>query len=236
MKKNILLLPLTILLLSFSSSILDEGKEMCNAYIPMVKGTVLVYEEYNSKEKLNTTETITIKDVVETTTAITITIHSLKQGKKEDDKFEGEYSYSCENGVFTMNMESLMNPETTEAFKDMEIKVEQDNLSYPATMAAGDVLPDAHLTMEIYNSGVKFMTMKFDIVNRKVDALETIATPAGSFPCVRLSYTVKMKTGFVNTEVSAIEWISPNVGIVRSETYNKKGGLEGYRILTSISL
>jgi len=42
--------------------------------------------------------------------------------------------------------------------------------------------------------------------------------------------------GFMNMETSTIEWLSPNVGAVRTETYDKKGNLESYRLLSKITL
>ncbi len=236
MKKSILLLPAVLFLFSFANSIKQEGKDLCKAYIPLVKGAELEYQEFDAKDKLTSTQTMTIKDVVETATSLTVDVHSLIQGKKEDEKYESEYSYTCENGVFSVSLESMMSSESMEAYKDMEVKMEQENLAFPSNMKVGDKLEDAHLIMEVFSSGMKVMTMNFDIVDRIVEKEETITTDAGSFPCLKLSYTTKTKMGFMNIEAKTIEWLSPNVGPVRTETYDKKGKMESYRLLSKISL
>lgn len=235
MKRVVCFLPILLLTMSFTESLQDGGSDMCKAYIPLEKGTVLEYKDYDKKDKLNSTQLITIKDVVETANSVKVDVHSEIRGKKEDDKYESEYSYSCEDGVFKMNMEAFVNPEMTESFKDMEIKIEQENLTFPADMEVGQSLPDAHMTMEVLNNGIKMMTMNFDIINRKVEVLETMETEAGSFECLKMSFTTISKMGFVTTEIGVIEWIAPNVGVVRSENYDKKGNLEGYRVLSKIS-
>jgi hypothetical protein len=77
------------------------------------------------------------------------------------------------------------------------------------------------------------MTMTVKVYNRKVEAIENITTPAGSFECSKITYNIDTKVG-LSVKLTGIEWVSKNVGVVRSESYNTKGKLQGYTLLTSL--
>ena len=76
------------------------------------------------------------------------------------------------------------------------------------------------------------MTFKIDITERKVIGEETLNTPAGSFNCFKISQKIVMKT-VLKMEMNSIEWYSKEVGMVKSETYNKKNKLKSYTLLTT---
>lgn len=232
MKKSALIIG-TAALMSFAPAVQDAGKDLCEAYIPMTEGTTLTYEDYDGKDKLQGSQKMTVTKVEEVGNAIVVSVHTLIEGKKEEDKMEQDFTYTCEDGVFKMNMESFADPSMQESMKDMEIQITQENLEFPSNMEVGQSLPDGKMTMEVFSSGMKVMTMNVEIVNRKVEAAETIETAAGSFPCIKISFTTKTKMGFMNSEINVKEWMSPNVGVVRSESY-KGDKLESYRILTGI--
>jgi hypothetical protein len=63
-------------------------------------------------------------------------------------------------------------------------------------------------------------------------AEETLNTPAGKFDCFKISQKVFMKT-LGKIEINSIEWYSEDVGMVKSETYDKKGKLKTYSLLTT---
>ncbi|MFN0275221.1 MAG: hypothetical protein ACKVPJ_05725, partial [Chitinophagales bacterium] len=56
----------------------------------------------------------------------------------------------------------------------------------------------------------------------------------GSFECVKFSETIHMKMLFKVTAKS-ITWMAEDVGVVKSESYNDKGKLEGYSLLTKFT-
>ncbi len=76
------------------------------------------------------------------------------------------------------------------------------------------------------------MNMNVIIENRKVEAKETITTPAGTFECYKISSEISSKVAFVNQKFKSVDWFAKGVGMVRTETYDKKGKLESYALLT----
>ena len=71
--------------------------------------------------------------------------------------------------------------------------------------------------------------------NRKVEARESYTCPAGTFECLVISQTTQTKM-VMKIETSSKEWYAKEIGMVRSEFYNKKGVLKGYSLLTAINI
>ncbi|MFW5709936.1 MAG: hypothetical protein ACOCXW_00550 [Bacteroidota bacterium] len=51
---------------------------------------------------------------------------------------------------------------------------------------------------------------------------------------MRITYNFKSKVAFVNVQGSGVDWISKDLGSVRTESYAKNGKLTGYTELTAI--
>ena len=77
------------------------------------------------------------------------------------------------------------------------------------------------------------MALTFTILDRKVDAIEKISTDAGSFECVKITSHIEFKM-MISMKMTVTEWYSKDVGLVKSETYNKKGKLQASTVLTKI--
>jgi len=99
-------------------------------------------------------------------------------------------------------------------------------------------LPDANMHIKISIGDVAISNINFDLQDRKVDSKESITVPAGSFDCYKISYNSKMKSESMETPVELsikhVEYYAPNVGMIRSETYDKNGDLQSYTILNKI--
>ena len=77
------------------------------------------------------------------------------------------------------------------------------------------------------------MNMSVRISNRKVEAQEDITTPAGTFKCFKITYDVDSKVIF-KTQGKGVEWISQQVGTVRTESHDSKGKMLSYSLLSEI--
>ena len=75
------------------------------------------------------------------------------------------------------------------------------------------------------------MNMNIKILNRKVEASESVNTLAGTFDCYKITYDMEMKS-IINITTKGAEWIAKGVGVVKTEQYDKKGNLTGYTLLS----
>lgn len=232
--KNWFLLPACALLMAFTPST-ESTNSGCDGYWMVELGKTLEYQDFNAKDKLVGSQLTTITELVELDGILNATIHSVSKDDKDKVTSEGDYKFSCKDGEITIDMQSMMNQQSMDAYEDMEVTIEQTNLIYPSRFTEGQTLPDGTMTMKVSSSGMVVMTMVVNIVDRKVEKFETITTPAGSFECVKLSQTMNSDMGMMKMTTKSIDWFSLGVGSVRSESYDKNGALQSYRILSKIS-
>ena len=142
--------------------------------------------------------------------------------KKNKAVGESYLEVACEGGIFYFDMKGYINQQMVSAYEDMEVALETENLELPGKLTIGDVLKDGFLIMEISNSGIKIMTMKISITDRKVESKESVTTKAGTFDCYKISSIVTTKTP-VKMEMSTAEWFSIGTGMIKSESYSGSG-------------
>jgi len=127
--------------------------------------------------------------------------------------------------VYTQN-------ESTNQYKSFETKVETENVTIPTNAKPGDVLPDGKVVATIITPGMP-ITITVNLTNRKVEANETITTPAGTFNCLKITYDFSLKM-LLTLRGKAAQWYADGVGLVKTENYNKKGKLTGFSQVTKI--
>jgi hypothetical protein len=130
-------------------------------------------------------------------------------------------------------MDAYLDKNSMAAYQNMDIKVDVEQMTLPSNLKAGQVLNDGRVTAEISNNGIKILTINTLITDRKVEGFEKVTTPAGTFDCVKITYTLETKMMFKIT-MSGAEWFAKDVGVVKTEAYNKKGKLESSSMITKI--
>ena len=220
-------------------SLTQSSSNDCATYYPLAKGMKWTYQEFNKKGKLTGTSTTFIEDVIYSDAKTEYKIKATSaddKGKKNEDTLASQtFSYICENGILKMDMSQLIPQETQDGFSGMEMSIEQTEMAIPSTLKAGQKLDDASITMKVSSNGMAIMTIHVKVTDRKVEKMESVTTEAGTYNSALLTYKTSMKMGFMNTESTVKEWLSPEVGLVKSESYDKNGKLMGSRILSEFS-
>ncbi len=206
----------------------------CVFYFPKTKNATLEYKHYDKKDKYSGRTVQKIKEIIESGTATKAIVTVDYYDDKDKQVSSHDIEVFCEAGVYYMDMENFLNEQMLQQMESLEAKVETDNLQYPPNLKVGDKLPDGWLKMELSSSGFKIMTMEITITNREVVSRENVTTPAGTFMCTKLNQTTESK-GAMGFSTESSEWLSEDVGIVKSESYNSKGEKTGYMELTSIT-
>ena len=227
MKKLTILLFTGVFLLGTANLFSQE----CVFYSPVEKGTVVKYSNYDKKDKLTGTSTQTVIDNYVEEGVQTVKLRNEYQDVEMDSAFVSELEMKCKDGRYYVDMESYIGESMLTPYSDMETTFEVENMTIPAELKAGDVLDNGRVTVTISNNGMKIMTISVNISNRKVEAKEDITTPAGTFECYKISYDISTKM-IITIKASTVEWYAKNIGVIRSESYNKKGKLTGYTVLT----
>jgi hypothetical protein len=220
---------------------IKANSQNCNIYFPTVKGTVYEMQQFDSKDKLTGTNTYSVTNAVTTTEGNTTTnIHSSWKGKTDKDTSSANIAYKCEGGKVYIDMKNFMPAGSAGQSNGMEIKTDASYIEIPQTLTVGMTMADATMTMSMYSNGTLFSTTKITISDRKVESTESITTPAGTFQCYKVTYNTTTETNAMGMKMSSegkgVEYYCSGTGMVKSETYNKNGKLEGYSVLSKITL
>jgi len=112
-------------------------------------------------------------------------------------------------------------------------------IRFPRDLKAGMSLRDATSKGKGYTDDGGY-TWLFSYTNRQVTGFETITTPAGTFDCAKISCTYEVTVKVMGmgkpNRWATVLWISPEVGIVKTEHYDKKGNFLDSIVLEKIIL
>lgn len=212
-------------------TLLPAVSQDCEAYFPMKEGAFIETRNYDEKDKLQGISKMTVLQKQTAGARVSVTVDVKSYDDKEKELMNTTMEVYCENGVFYIDMKKFLDQQTMESFKDMEVAMESENMEFPSNLQPGQTLKDARITVSASSGGMKLFSMNVWITNRKVEAIEDITTPAGTFTCHKISSDVETKM-MMKISVKSVEWYAKNVGTVRSESYNNKGKLTGYTLLT----
>jgi len=209
----------------------------CKYFYPTSKGTELEFTSYDKKGKI---ESVQIHKVIDNKQVGKASFIAVEQTLKAKDKNEKDITTSfelrCEDGKFYLNMDDFIKGINLDQYKqnpDMDVVVRSDELFIPSDLVVGSTLPQGEINIDVTVSGIPMFTTNVLVKNRKVEARETIITPAGSFDCFKISADVVTKS-MMTIESKTIQWIAEGVGVVKTETYSKDK-LAGSQLLTKIT-
>ena len=211
------------------TSIFVSAQNVCTAYYPFTEGAKFEITHYSKKGKIENVTKYHVSKIDGNTATIEATVFD----DKNKEITTTSYNVTCKGNSISIDFKSLINADMLKQYKDMDLEFSGTNIELPNDLDIGTQLKDANMIMAINMSGIN-MNITMDIVNRRIDSKASITTPAGTFDCFAINYDTQVKMG-IKTSFSVKEWIAEGVGVVKTETYNKKGKLMGYSELTNIS-
>ena len=201
----------------------------CSKYYPLEEGTKFQITNYDKKDKVTGVIDYVIKESSGDMALLAYEMHDAKG----ELVMSSEYGITCRDEAISIDFKSLMSPHTMEQYKEMEVDISGTDLILPNNLSLGQQLPDAEVLMNVSMAPIN-MKMTVKIQNRIVKPNEKITTPAGTFDCVVITYDHETKMGMkISGKVK--QWFAEDVGMVKSENYNKKGKLTGKSVLTAFS-
>lgn len=205
----------------------------CNPYFLLEEGRKWTSANYNAKDKYQGKQSYEVLSLKEETDGKLIAkVMLISYDKKDKIVMEKEVEFTCKDGVVEIDMSKYIPEETMEGFKNMDVEMEFEAITIPENLEAGQYLEDGGVSMTI--EGPMQMNMEIKIQDRKVMAKESIEVPAGTFEAWKINSIVKLDM-MMTRETKNVEWIAKNVGVVRSEQYDKNGKLNSYTVLTEIN-
>lgn len=209
------------------------GKNGCEILFPTKQGTRREMTIYNAKGNITGTIRQKVESVTNTAKGMKIATTQEMYDKKGKPIFSGTANMWCDGDRFYVDAQSLLNEQTLKMFEDIKSKVTGVDITYPSRMSAGQSLPDAEVTITAEAADFPLPPITLRTIDRKVQGIESITTPAGTFQCYKISYSIIMKS-MITVRMSAVEWMSREAGCVKSESYDKKGKRIGSTLLTKL--
>ncbi len=206
----------------------------CNTYYPLKEGVRLEYAMYDKKDKPEGTQWQEVTGVRETSDGVEAKMKIGFVDKKGKPVYETEYGFVCDGNVIRVDYQSLMAGPAMEQFKDMEVELTGTDLEIPNNLHEEQDLKDASVTMKI-NMGGMNMNSVVEMTNRRVEKMEKVTTPAGTFDCAVLYSETRSKMMMADRTFPSRTWMAKDVGVVKSESYNKKGEVVSRMELTAIN-
>jgi hypothetical protein len=216
----------------FSIPLKSLAQSECNPYFLLDEGRKWTTANYNAKDKYQGKQSYEVLSSKEEGNVLIATVMLISYDKKDKVQMEKEVEFTCQDGVVEIDMSKYIPEETMEGFKNMDVEMEFDPITIPENMEVGQYLEDGGVKMTI--SGLMQMNMEVKIKDRKVMAKENIEVPAGKFDAYKINSIIKFDM-MITRETKTVEWIAKDVGMVRSEQYDKKGALVSYSVLTEIN-
>lgn len=222
--------PVFLLLLIFKNS---QAQDCANAFWASKEGTKMTFESYDGKGKLQSSQVQSLKSYKSTSSGFEANMIATMNDKNGKAVMENKsFNVKCDNGTFKMDLSSMYMGEM-KGSKDMEMELSGEGVSFPSSLTVGQELPSGENEVKMKMNGMNLMTFRFSEINRKVEKKESITTPAGTFECYKIVSETEVKIMMKRTVKTAM-WIAKGVGIVRTESYNKKGEMDSYMVLTKL--
>lgn len=209
------------------------AKGQCNSFFPLQTEKKLQYEYYDKKDKPTMRSNQWFKSVSGSGNSMTgIMVQELIDVKKNEVLTTSESEWICDNGTlhFTLNSMSFGPEQQAAMGPTATMDVTGDKMDLPSDLKVGQTFKDLNYQMKMTVSGIVMMNRTYEVKDRKVEAEESIETPAGTFPCYKISYNTTSKGSTMKT----IIWYAKNTGMVKMENYNEKGTMTFKQILTKI--
>lgn len=210
----------------------------CSTYFLFQQGAEFELQTFDAKDKPTGRIVYKILDVSDQGGVTEARVRMEPFDKKDKPGSAVEYTAQCRDGNFYVEMRRFLDPDMMKAYKDMEVRAEASYLEVPGTLSVGSTLPDGSLEADVLNGEQTMANVMVAVTNRKVEAMEPVTTPAGSFEAYKISSDLELGTRtfgikMPSMKMSTAEWYAKDVGVVRSETY-RKGKLVGYSVLTRL--
>ena len=204
-------------------------------FFPTKEGMILTYKSFDKKDKLTGMMKYTIEKVNTSGSEIAITYLCESLDNKEKLVFKEEITVHQKGDVMYIDMGNFLNKAAFQQDGTIpaEVEVKGNNMEIPLNPVPGQTLPDASIEMAM-KMGFVNMKMSADITNRKVEAVEDISVTGGTFKCYKFSGDVNTVAMGIKVQAKSVEWFAKDIGMVKTESYDKKGNLSGRTELVEI--
>jgi len=224
----------TVILLLFMAQ--SNAQTDCKPYVPTSEGDKWEITNYTHKGKETGKIAYELVSKEETANSTTFTIKAVSYDKKGEITFTNSFDAFCKDGKFEFDMAFMINGEAMSAYESMDVEIDASEFEIPSMdTPEGTQMSDGSLIVKVGSNSMVMFKMTILVTERMVGPKGSLTTAAGTFQCLTFSQKVNTKM-IMKVEAYTKEWYAEEIGVVRSESYNKKMKLNGYSELSKIDI
>jgi hypothetical protein len=208
----------------------------CSSLLFFKEGTSTTMTSYNDDGKVTASTKTLYSKVTKSGAAVSVTANQENFDKKGKLSTKSEFTIACSAGVLNFDMKMMMPQQQADSYKDFDLTMEGNNLEYPAELVIGSMMKDADVKFKCKTkegNEMPLMNFSVKVTNRKIEAKESVTTPAGTFECYKITENGEVKTLFT-IKTKSTTWFSPEAGVVKTESYKENGKFVGKTEMTEL--
>lgn len=223
-------------------SMLGAGTIMaqdCTFFFPQTQGTVLVRKGYDAKGNLQTIMTYKVDEVEAIPSGTQVEADYVFTNPAGTVVNKGDVEAYCQNGEFFMDMKQVLSYPGVVSEMNTDVDITDNFVNYPNTFVPSFNSDDVYMdnaSVKIYDKKNRKDRRDVNIYDREYMTNESITTPAGTFDCAKVKYKMNSRSPKSKEVITGYgyEWYAPNVGLVRTEQYDKNNVLQSYTVLEEL--
>lgn len=211
----------------------------CTFFFPQTKGSAWVRKGYDAKGNLQTVMNYKVDDVENIPSGMEVEADYVYTDAAGKIINKGDVKAYCQNGEFFLDsQETLSSPGMVSGLNE-NMDITESFINYPNPYSSDFDSDDAYFdeaSIKIYDKNNRKNRMDMSIYDRELVKTESVTTPAGTFDCAKVKYKLATRSPKAKETYTGYgyEWYSPNVGLVRTEQYDKNNVLQSYTILEEL--
>jgi len=206
-----------------------------NSFFPTKAGMVLISAQKDARGNTESYSVQTIKDVKGSGKNMTVTfgITALDKNRKPFNSSPGvTYKVIIKDGVVVMDLKQMLPAELQNQAAKMEVKGTPVEMPMPNNLKPGQSLKPSEVTITMDVGVMKMNTLLK--TEEKCLAIEDVKVPAGTFKCHKVTQKNTTTVMGISTVETIIAWWAPNIGQVKTETYDDRNKLISSSVLVEI--
>jgi len=212
--------------------VIGAGLYAQNNFFPSKAGMVLTYAENDARGNTQSYSVITIKEVKGSGRNMTVTFgaNSLDKDRKQSKDLPTEQilQVTIKDNVAIMDMKQLF-----PAGQGVKVEVSGTPMELPSNLQVGQTLKDAAVTGTM-DLGIMKVSTVIKMTEGKCLAIESVRVPAGTFRCHKITQKISTTAMNVNNVGTTISWYAPNIGTVKTESYDDRNRLVSGSVLVEL--
>jgi len=202
-------------------------------FFPSKAGMALTYANTDAKGNTESYSMLTIKDVKGSGKNMTVTYTgvSLDKNRKAVKDSEMTYQVAIKDNVVIMDVNQTLPAQMRE--QGVKVEVKGIPMELPNTLQPGQTIKDSEVTVTM-DLGVMKVNSVAKLTGGKCLAIEDVKVPAGTFKCHKITQRITTTAMNTSTVVTTVSWYAPNIGTVKTETYDDRNNLISGSVLVEL--